>query len=228
MSLRAIFRTQPTGGSPDAAVLVGVATVVFSALYFVSDLVEFAQGGFSTPQLVLTYVAEAAIPLFVMGLYAVQRPQIGGLGLFGAVGYAYSFIFFSGTVVVALANRTRDWDALVAQFGPWMTIHGALMLIAGSAFGLAVIRAGVLPRWTGVMLVVGVFLVASSSVLPEIAQTASAGVRDLAFAGMGASLLGAPWRRRPGVKNLTVARDKRVSVDTVRGRDDRRLEDATA
>jgi hypothetical protein len=86
------------------------------------------------------------------------------------------------------------------------------MLVAGSAFGLAVIRAGVLPRWTGVMLVVGVILVAASSVLPVIAQTASAGVRDLAFAGMGASLLGARrWQRRPVV-----------------GRDDRRLEDATA
>jgi hypothetical protein len=31
--------------------------------------------------------------------------------------------------------------------------------------------------------------VAASSGLPDLAQTASAGVRDLAFAGMGASLL---------------------------------------
>jgi hypothetical protein len=40
-------------------------------------------------------------------------------------------------VVVALANRTRDWDALVAQFGPWVTIHAALMLVwyAGAAPG---------------------------------------------------------------------------------------------
>jgi hypothetical protein len=226
MSLPVTFRSQPTDGTPAAAILVGVAAVVFSALYFLSDLVEFAQGGFSTPQLALTYVAEAAIPLFVFGLYAMQRPRIGRLGLFGAVGYAYSFIFFSGTVVVALANRTPDWEALVAQFGPWVTIHGVLMLVAGSAFGVAVIRAGVLPRWTGVMLVAGVILVGASSVLPAVAQTASAGVRDLGFAGMGASLLGARrWRRRSGVKTLTVATGKRV---TVGGRDDRRLEDATA
>jgi hypothetical protein len=31
--------------------------------------------------------------------------------------------------------------------------------------------------------------VAASSGLPEIAQTAAAGIRDLAFVGMGASLL---------------------------------------
>jgi hypothetical protein len=49
---------------------------------------------------VLTYVAEAAIPIFVMGLYAVQLPRIGWLGLVGAVGYAYDFIYFTGTVLL--------------------------------------------------------------------------------------------------------------------------------
>jgi hypothetical protein len=47
----------------------------------VSDLVEAINGGFSNAQLVLTFVAEAAIPFFVIGLYVVQRPAIGRLGL---------------------------------------------------------------------------------------------------------------------------------------------------
>jgi hypothetical protein len=169
--------------------VVGLAAVVFSALYFVSDLVELAQGGFSTAQLALTFVAEAAIPLFVLGLYAVQRPRIGRLGLVGAVGYAYSFVFFTGTVVYALVTKTNDWSALVGRLGPWVGIHGVVMVVAGLVFGSAVIRAGVLPRWTGVTLMTGMVLVAVSSGLPGIAQTASAGVRDLAFGGMGASLL---------------------------------------
>lgn len=63
------------------------------------------------------------------------------------------------------------------------------MVIAGLAFGLAVVRAGVLPRWTGFVLMNGVVLVAVSAALPGIVQTAAAGVRDLGFAGMGASLL---------------------------------------
>ncbi len=202
-------------GRQDVAILVGVAAVVFSALYIVSDLVELAQGGFSTPQLVLTYVAEAAIPLFVIGLYAVQRPRIGRLGFWGAIGYSYTFIFYSSTVVVALANGTRDWDALVAQFGPWVTIHGALMLVAGSAFGVAVIRAGVLPRWTGAALVAGVILVGMSSTLPAIAQVASAAIRDLAFAGMGAALLLPSREARLTVRASTGAMDAGVSVGTV-------------
>jgi hypothetical protein len=90
---------------------------------------------------------------------------------------------------------TSDWDELVDQLGIWMTIHGVLMVISGLAFGLAVVRAGVLPRWTGLTLMAGVVLIAVSSGLPDAAQTASAGVRDLAFAGMGASLLVAQRRR---------------------------------
>ena len=82
------------------------------------------------------------------------------------------------------------------------------MVIAGLAFGLAVIRAGVLPRWTGVTLMVGVVLVAVSSVLPALAQTASAGVRDLAFAGMGTSLLLAGRGRPVQGQDSTIVRDE--------------------
>jgi hypothetical protein len=181
--------TREVGEDRGLVFLVGLAAVAFSALYLASDLIELAHGGFSTAQLVLTLAAEAAIPFFLVGLYAVQRPRIGMLGLIGAVVYAYSFVFFTGTVVFALVNGTRNWDALVDQLGMWVTIHGALMVLSGLAFGFAVVRAGVLPRWTGVALMTGVVLVAASSGLPDALQTASAGVRDLAFAGMGASLL---------------------------------------
>jgi hypothetical protein len=52
--------------------LIGVSAVAFSALYLLSDVIEMAQGGFSTAQLVLTYISEAAVPLFVIGIYAAQ------------------------------------------------------------------------------------------------------------------------------------------------------------
>jgi hypothetical protein len=184
-----------TGGSAartPPARAIGLAAVVFSALYLVSDVLELLHGGFSTAQLVLTYVAEAAIPLFVIGLYAVQRPRIGRLGLLGAVGYAYAYVFFTGTVLLALVDRSPDWDTLVGNLGPWVPVHGLLMVLAGSAFGVAVVNAGVLPRWTGALLLVGVVLVALASPLPGIVQMLCAGVRDLAFAGMGLSLLTHP------------------------------------
>ena len=87
----------------DFDVLVGLASIVFPIIYFVADLIETAQGNFSTGRLVLAYIGESAIPFFVLGLYATQRPRIGRLGLFGALAYGYSFVFFTSTVVYALA-----------------------------------------------------------------------------------------------------------------------------
>jgi hypothetical protein len=180
---------RPSGGLPGNAALVGLAAIVFSVLYLISDLMELGQGGFSTPQLLLTYAAEAAIPLFVLGLYAAQRPQIGRLGLASAVLYAYTFVYFTSTVVYALVEQTSDWQSLERRLGVWITIHSVLMIVAGVGFGIAVIRARVLPWWTGATLLAGMLLMAVTVSLPAAAQAASAGVRDLAFAAMGATLL---------------------------------------
>ena len=59
----------------------------------------------------------------------------------------------------------------------------------GIVFGVAAVRAGVVPRWTGVALIAGVLLIAVAAALLAASQTVAAGVRDLAFAAMGASLL---------------------------------------
>ena len=104
-----------------------------------------------------------------------------------------TWIFFTAanvaTVVYALIDQTSNYDALSHDLQPWMTIHGSIMVLAGLGFGLAVIRAALLPRWTAVALMVGVILVALSQNLPEGPQLLAAGIRDLGFAGMGAALL---------------------------------------
>jgi hypothetical protein len=168
---------------------VGAAALLFSLAYFVSDAIEAAQGGFSTGQLVLTLIAEVAIPFFVVGLYLVQRPRIGRLGAWGAGGYAVAYAFFVWTVIYPLIHDVPDFEALSDIFGVWMFLGGVLMVVAGLAFGWATIRAGVLPRWSAVTLMAGVVLVAATQGAPEGLQLVAAGVRDLGFAGMGAALL---------------------------------------
>jgi hypothetical protein len=191
--------------------LIGLAALSFSALYFLTDTLEAVQGGFSTPQLLLTLAAEAAIPPIVVGLYLVQRPRIGRLGLPSALAYAYAFVFFTGTVVYALVNGTSDYSALSDDLGALMTAHGVIMVFAGIGFGVAVIRARMLPAWTGVALGAGVVAVAATQSAPEGAQLAAAAVRDLAFAGMGLALLTAPGRaRQPRAKTLFASTQHRA------------------
>ncbi len=184
------------GPTADAARSLGVAAVLFSALYVLSDVIETVQGGFSGTQLILTLFAEAAIPFVVVGLYAVQRPRIGRLGLVSAIAYAYSYVFFTGTVVYAMVNRTSDYSALTGEMGVSMTVHGAVMVIAGIGFGLAVIMAGVLPRWTGVALAAGVVAVAATQAAPAGVQLVAAGIRAIAFGGMGIAVLSGRWAAR--------------------------------
>jgi hypothetical protein len=124
-----------------AAHLIGVAAVSFSALYLLSDVTEALHGGFSVPQLLLTLVAEAAIPFITIGLYAVQRPRIGRLGLISAFAYAYAFAFFTGTVVYALVNGTNDYSALSDDLGALMTAQGAIMAFAGMGLALLASRS---------------------------------------------------------------------------------------
>jgi hypothetical protein len=140
-------------------------------------------------QLGLTLVAESTVPTFVIGVWLLQRPRIGRLGAVSAIAYAYSFVFFTGTVVYAPADGTRNFERLGSALSPWMTIHGGVMVIAGVGFGYAVSRAGVLPRWTGMTLAVGVVLIPLSMGAPDIVVLIGVGIRDLAFAGMGAALL---------------------------------------
>ena len=184
---------RPDPGRDFLAPLVGAAAVLFTVLYLLSDLLEVAQGGFSTLRLAFTYAGEAAIPLFVIGLYALQRPRIGRLGAAGAIAYAYSYVFFTGTVIWALVTTAPDYQAVANAFGSWMAVHGVIMLFGGIAFGTAVIRAGVLPRWTGICLIVGVVLVVAASGLPTIARAAAEGVQGAALIGMGMAVL----RRTP-------------------------------
>jgi hypothetical protein len=184
--------------------VLGASLLLFSALYFLSDVIEAIQGGFSSPQLLLTLVAEAAIPVLVLGLLAIQRPRIGRLGLVSGLAYAYAFVFFTGTVVYALVNDTSDYSALSDDLGALMTRHGAIMVFAGIGFGVAVVRAGVLPSWTGLALGAGVVLVAATQTAPEVLQLPAAAIRDLAFAGMGLALLRA--RTMPGPVDARPAR----------------------
>jgi hypothetical protein len=171
--------------------ITGAAAIVFPILYVVSDALELVAGGLYPAQLVVTYVAEAAVPLFMLGLDAQQQPRGGLLSLLGAAAYGFAFVGFSATVLYPLVTGTMDADHVFAAFGAIYTLHALLALVGGTAFGVAVVRAGVFPRWTGLALIAGLLLTAVLSVsgLPEPVQTIGTALRSAAFVGMGATCL---------------------------------------
>lgn len=173
----------------DLARATGVLTVAATAAYFASDVWEGAQGGFSSGQLWLTLVAEAAVPVFVLGLAAVQRPKLGRLGWAGATGYAAAFVYFTYTVAFALVKDTADFESLADELAPIMGVAGGVMVVAGVLFGVATSRAAVLPRWSGVGFAVGVVAVALAVGMPTVIELAAVAVRDVALAAMGVGVL---------------------------------------
>jgi hypothetical protein len=90
-------------------------------------------------------------------------------------------------------------------------------------FGVAVARAGILPRWTGILLIIGVILnvLLGLSTLPEASQIAGSTIRNIAFVGMGAAALrrqggssGSSWIRPIQVLiTWPIARGRSVAVD---------------
>jgi len=171
--------------------LVGAGAVLAPALHSLTDLLEVTNGGFSPGQLALNYAAFVTMPFVIVGLYAVQRPRVGWAGLAGALAYGAAFVYFAGTTTYALARGTPDYATLLRELGGLYTAHGALMVAGGLLFGAAVLRAGVLPRWTGAALMGGVAMNAAVAFLPvpPIVQTAGSALRNVALVGAGLALL---------------------------------------
>jgi len=171
--------------------LVAVAAIVLPILHSVTDVMEWAQGGFSPLQLWLNYLAFLPVPALLVGLYAAQRPAIAAWGLSGALVYGFAFVYFSHTTLYALATRAATYQDLWRVLGVTYTVHGGLMVVGGTVFGVATLRANVLPRWTAIVFLAGLALNAVLTFLPvpDLWQTFGTALRNAGLVGMGWSLL---------------------------------------
>ena len=147
-------------------VAVAVMTLASSGLYVASEAMELAAGGFSRPQLCLTYVAFALVPFAALGLHALQHAVADWTSLVGAAAYGLAYVFYAGTALYALAAGTDDYAALVRALGGIYVVHGVLM-IAGAA---------------GALVFTLLELPADLQVVPSV-------IRAAAFAGMAIAAL---------------------------------------
>jgi hypothetical protein len=150
--------------------------------------------------------------LGVTGLYTRQVRETGWLGLAGylllslfyALTLAFQFVeaFVSPRLAVAAPAFVEgllgiaDGHATGLDLGALPTIYavtGGLYLLGGLLLGLATFRAGILPRWTGLLLA-GAVPVAPVAValLPHAFARYAAVPMGLALAGLGHAL----WSER--------------------------------
>jgi hypothetical protein len=138
----------------------GLASVAAGILLLLGHLLDL--GGDSAYGTVLGGVlvlaAHVLLVFALVGLYAAQAERSGLLGSLGMVLGVVGTILVSGVVLVEIAGASgADVEDVLGTGLP-----AALALLAGLAFlvglmlfGVATMRAGIFPRWAGLLLIAG-------------------------------------------------------------------------
>jgi hypothetical protein len=117
------------------------------------------------PAHLLGFVSVTLIHLSLVGLYAHQVERAGWLGLIGFVlafvGSAFAMViqYVTSTVIPLIAAQAPalfDQAMTPPGFAPPLFVLG--FILGHFLFGLATIRAGMLPRWSGFLVVIGILL----------------------------------------------------------------------
>jgi len=177
--------------------LLGLAWTVMSALILpITNPDQYASLPFLLTSLVMLF-ASLAIIAGLVGMYARQAIQAGWLGFAGFV------LIFFGMLVVGVG-----FGLISATVIPWLTTHAPnllagelppllnvfiivaiLMVVVGTIpLGVATMRAGILPRWAGLLLIIsGVAGLVVIAPLSALVRNILAGVSAVTF------LLGLAW-----------------------------------
>ena len=151
------------------------------------------------------WVSAILMQLGLVGLYACQAEKTGWLGLAGFVlafiGTALVLsIFFLATAGLPLiaAEAPTIFDQAMASpaFIVVMLVLGYIM--GYILFGVATMRAGVLPRWAGLMLIIGssFFLISEAELVEGTLSHVIVTIGDVVF-GLGLAWMGyALWSEK--------------------------------
>ena len=151
--------------------------------------------------------------LIVVGLpgsYAQQARWGGLLGLLGFIGIIYFFLIIGifagllhGLVLPGLATQVSGLDNLKPGSVEILLLSGAILGTLGSLLlGISTIRAGILPRWTGALIIVGGLTMFFGHGLPFHIEDAGLIIMVIGLSGMGWRLLSevAPPQANSGVE----------------------------
>ena len=157
--------------------------------------------------------------LGITGIYARQVKEAGWLGLAGYLllslcwALQVAFIFAETFILPLLATAapkfvdgflgiasSRASEVNLGALPTLFAVVGILYMLGGLLFGIATIRAGILPRWAAGLLAVAAALTPLAVLLPHAIQRLAAVPVGLAMAGLGFAL----WSERRAKASDTV------------------------
>lgn len=175
----------------------GLASILGGTLLLVGHLLNLGgdpeYGTVLGSSSVLT--AHVALVFALVALYAAQIERSGFLGSWGMVLGVVGTTLVSGVVLVEIAGASGANVGVVLGAGlpSALTLLGGLAFLIGLIlFGIATMRAGVFPRWAGLLLIVGNVVFGAGSLAGPAAtifEIVGAAVTCAAFVWLGVSLL---------------------------------------
>jgi hypothetical protein len=143
----------------------------------------------------LVLTAHVVLVFALVALWAAQAEQSGLLGSLGMVLSVVGTTLVSGVVLVEIAGASgAEVDAVLgAGLASALALLGGLAFLIGLIlFGAATMRAGVFPRWAGLLLVAGDVVFGAGSfagAAATIFEIVGAAITCVALAWLGLSLL---------------------------------------
>lgn len=158
------------------------------------------------PAHLVYWVSVILMQLGLVGLYARQVEKAGWLGLVGFVlafigtGLVEVILFMVSTIIPLIgAEAPTIFDQAMTPPPFWVPVFILGFFGLGYIlFGVATMRAGVLPRWSGLLLIIGVsfFMISEASLFDPMLSHVIATIGDVVF-GLGLAWAGyALWSSR--------------------------------
>ncbi len=170
---------------------VGTAAIVAPALHSITDVMEWWSGGFTDTQLWLNVLAFLAMPVLLLGIYAVFDPRPPRISLAGAILYGVSFAYFLFTTLYAISRDIPDYATLWSRLGTPYTVAGGLMVLGGVLFAVGALSSSTLPVVPIWFFLIGIVVNLGLAMLPgpEILQTLGSGLRNVGLMLIGYAIV---------------------------------------
>jgi len=190
-----------------AAVLAGVLYALGALLHPVGETLASVNSPSWIPSHLVYWVSAMLMVFSLVGLYARQAAKAGWLGLVGfllalaGTAFAGSIFFMASTVLpLVAAGSPSVFGQVMPPPAFAVVVLGVGFVLGYLLFGVATIRAGVFPRWSGSLLIIGVllFTISEMSLLDPAISHLVVTLGDVLF-GIGLAWMGyALWSEERG------------------------------